>query len=272
MKTTQDVSEQFYLDAEKVMASNRVLQLKGIFKMQILGGIFGFVILMMFISSTFPAIGRATEAFFGFVIFGVIGYGLFRFFAFATNSTTSSSPLSTQQSKGSSPPPSYTAPIEEEPYISPKSNKSVVSSEYIQLEHDLSTNVLTGLVLKGAYATSKLEFLSLDTLMDLWREIAKDSQSLILLESYLDIVHPNWRQAARTSDQKRKEEQENAINAMSIEDAYDILGLKIGAGVDEIKSAYKKALDKNHPDHGGSNRLTILIYEAKKILLASEEI
>lgn len=55
---------------------------------------------------------------------------------------------------------------------------------------------------------------------------------------------------------------------MNRADALDILGLKEGATVQEIKAAWKARLGQVHPDKpGGSNRLTQQANEAYEYLM-----
>lgn len=51
------------------------------------------------------------------------------------------------------------------------------------------------------------------------------------------------------------------------EEAYDILGLEDGAGEDEIKEAYKKLMQKVHPDHEGSEWMAAKLNQARDLLL-----
>ncbi|MCC7168460.1 MAG: DnaJ domain-containing protein [Rhodospirillales bacterium] len=55
--------------------------------------------------------------------------------------------------------------------------------------------------------------------------------------------------------------------AMTREEAYATLGLSPGASREDIQSAYKKLMQKVHPDMGGSDALAARLNQARDILL-----
>lgn len=62
-----------------------------------------------------------------------------------------------------------------------------------------------------------------------------------------------------------KEKKENDIC-----DAYKTLGLELGANKQEIKEAYYKLMQKNHPDKGGCSKVASKLNQAKETLLKSK--
>lgn len=54
---------------------------------------------------------------------------------------------------------------------------------------------------------------------------------------------------------------------MSVDEAYQVLGLQPDVTEQEIIAAHRKLMQKNHPDHGGSDYLASKINLAKKTLL-----
>ena len=146
----------------------------------------------------------------------------------------------------------------------PPGRSSEVETSYIRMRLDHDSNTMSGTVRRGAFQGRRLDELSPDEVIALWRECrAEDEQGASLIEAYLDRLMPEWREAAARSAGTGSA----PPGAMTREEAYAILGLAPGASAAEVREAHRRLMMKNHPDQGGSTYLAAKINRAREILL-----
>lgn len=142
---------------------------------------------------------------------------------------------------------------------------SEVRTDYLQMVLDHDSGKMHGTILKGRWKGKTLDTLTYSRLLDLWKDCsANDSQSEQLLAAYLDRTYPNWRDDVAEA---KDEDQGTASGAMTLDEAYDILGLHQDATEEQVNQAHRKLMKSYHPDHGGSNYLAAKINQAKDIIL-----
>ena len=140
---------------------------------------------------------------------------------------------------------------------------SRVRAAFVEMELDHDTGAMQGRILAGTHAGATLDALDLTTLLGLMREI--DQESRALLAAYLDRREPGWRENAQGGSAAG-----NGVTRsgkMTEEEAYQILGVKMGASAEDIGRAHRALMKKLHPDQGGSTYLEAQINEAKEVLL-----
>jgi hypothetical protein len=150
-----------------------------------------------------------------------------------------------------------------------RSGAARVTTDFLSMEMDKGTGAIRGRVLRGPYAGRPIEDLQQGELIGLWRQcVAEDEAGARLLETYLDRLRPDWRQAAAGgAGQGSGGSAGGRSDVMTREQAYAILDLEPGASDEAIKDAHRRLMMKLHPDHGGSTFLAAQINRAKEFLL-----
>ena len=147
---------------------------------------------------------------------------------------------------------------------------SQVRSAGLEMSLDHDSGDMDGQVLAGRFEGRILSELDISELLRLAEDFRSDEESLRLLESYLDRMHPAWRENADDGPDDGPGPAA-ASGGMSAQEAYEILGLKPNASDTEIRAAHRRLMMQVHPDRGGSDALAAKINEAKDLLLGKHD-
>lgn len=145
---------------------------------------------------------------------------------------------------------------------------SSIKTQWLSMELTHSTGAMDGEVLSGGLKGKRLSDLTLEDLLRLAGECRQDTDSIQLLEAYLDRMFPDW-QAHVDAEGKASEQARSAGNdsVMTEALALEILGLGSDARREDITAAHRRLMQKMHPDRGGSDYLAQRINQARDFLL-----
>ncbi|HCP00191.1 MAG TPA: molecular chaperone DnaJ [Rhodospirillaceae bacterium] len=150
---------------------------------------------------------------------------------------------------------------------------SRVNTRFLHMNLDHDTGDMDGEIRQGPAAGRVLSALKLGELVDLWRLCAsEDEQSRVVLESYLDRNHVDWRDVAGGGAQRGSRESGDSRSpwtqtGMSVEEAREVLGVDENASESDIEAAYRAEMKRAHPDQGGSDWMAAKVNQAKDIIL-----
>lgn len=148
---------------------------------------------------------------------------------------------------------------------SPAGRSSGVETDWLVMQLDHATGLMRGEVRRGRLSGRRLETLTPGETIELIGECGgSDPQSAQLLAAWLDRSHPGWR------EQSHEKAEAAPSGAMSVAEAYAILGLQPGADEAAVRRAYRELMRRNHPDSGGSSWLAARINEARDVLLGGK--
>jgi hypothetical protein len=144
--------------------------------------------------------------------------------------------------------------------------KSGVRTAALEMVLDHDSGRMEGRCLKGRFSGRELSSLVESDLLQLLDELRfTDPQGAVLVEAYLDRRCGGWRDR---SENREKAKRGSRGATMTVNEAYDVLGLKPGAKEEHIRAAHRRLMMKFHPDQGGSTYLAARINEAKEVLLS----
>lgn len=149
--------------------------------------------------------------------------------------------------------------------------RSSVRSAMIEMQLDLDSGAMSGVVLAGRFEGRPLDLMDRAELGELLAECGRvDPEGERLLEAYLDRRFAGGRAAGEGDSDPRSGGAAGGRahpGGMSEKEAYEILGLAKGASRDEVARAHRELMKKLHPDAGGSTHLAARVNEAKDVLM-----
>ena len=144
--------------------------------------------------------------------------------------------------------------------------RSFIKASPVVLSKYIKTVLLVFAVLVTIYllATGRLNWL----LAAIGIFIAFILRLMPLLLRYAPYLQKLWVEfVAAKQGSSQRPGNPSSNGKMTRAEAYEVLGLKMGASEQEIIAAHRKLMQKIHPDRGGSDYLAAKINLAKKILL-----
>jgi hypothetical protein len=156
----------------------------------------------------------------------------------------------------------------------PGRSASQIRTAFLEMTLDHASGEVDGIVLAGAFAGMRLSGMMREEILRLREDCAAfDTDSVLLLDNYLDRRFPGWSAAgegdanARRPGSGHQGTGRSRNGEMSEQEAYQTLGLRPGASPEEIVRAHRRLMKERHPDHGGTTDDAARINQAKDRLM-----
>ena len=152
------------------------------------------------------------------------------------------------------------------PWYQPNTTQPSLRTAWLDLT-SANDGSLEGHVIGGPFAGRTINTLERDDLFRLLNALSDaDPAGYNLFQTYLDRRLPGWRETAEGHAHSRQR-RTAATSAMTEQEAYEVLGIEMGASEEQIREAHRALLRKLHPDQGGTTWLATRINMARDVLL-----
>lgn len=148
----------------------------------------------------------------------------------------------------------------------PRPRTVFVRTAFITMVLDSTRRPVDGRVTRGRFTGRKLSDLKAGELLLLRKDVEADFLGRSILEAYLDRRLAGWREHFQ-DDAAAGRRGGVSSDAMSKQEAYEVLGVQPGASTDDIRRAHRTLMKKIHPDKGGTTQMAARVNQARDILL-----
>ena len=146
---------------------------------------------------------------------------------------------------------------------------SKVSTNTLEMSLDHKTGRIDGEIIAGQFKGRTLSSLDYPELMSFYQICQKqDVEAVRLLEAFIQREYPDKWNEGTWSDSGEQPSSSSDKSGMSLEEAWDTLGLTPGSTIEDVTHAHRKLMSRLHPDKGGSTFLATRVNQAKDRILS----
>lgn len=148
-------------------------------------------------------------------------------------------------------------------------SQSGVRTAWLTMSLDHDSGAIDGEILDGPFVRRTLSSLSLAELQQFYADCQQhDPDAMRLLDAYLQRERAGEWEPQHSDNRSQNQ---RSSTAMSVAEAWEVLGLAAGASRENIVNTHRKLMKIWHPDKGGSNYIASQLNQAKDLLLSELE-